>query len=129
MKPNNFVEQFLQSANTGDVEGLLAVLDEDVTWLSDGGGAPGVAQKPIHGAGNVTRFVLNLVRQAPENVTTRPAELNGGPGLIIYVGGRPFTALSFHFAGGRIKGIYAVANPDKLRTIPPLEPTERFKIP
>jgi RNA polymerase sigma-70 factor (ECF subfamily) len=114
------VEQFLQSANTGDVEGLLAVLDEDVTWISDGAGAPGIARKPIHSAGNVARFVLNLVRRAPQNTTTRQAELNGRPGLIIYVDGRPFTALSFTFAGDRIKGIYAVVNPDKLRTIPPL---------
>lgn len=114
------LEQFLQSANTGDVEGLLDVLEQDVTWFSDGGGAPGVAKKPIHGAKIVIRFVLNLVRQAPENTTTRPAELNGRPGYIIYVDGRPFTALSFSFTGDRIKAIYAVANPDKLRSIPPL---------
>lgn len=113
------VEQFLQSANTGDVEGLLEVLDQDVTWFSDGGGAPGIAQKPIRGIENVIRFISNLARQAPENMTVRLAELNGRPGIILDVDGRPFTAFSFGFAGDRIKTIYAVITPQKLQAIPP----------
>jgi RNA polymerase sigma-70 factor (ECF subfamily) len=117
---SHVVEQFLESVNCGDVEGLLAVLDQDTTWVSDGGGAPGIARKPIHGAENVVRFVLNLARQTPEKTEMRPAELNGGPGTIIFVDGRPFTTISFDFAGKRIKSIYAVVNPDKLQAIPPL---------
>jgi RNA polymerase sigma-70 factor (ECF subfamily) len=93
------------------------VLDPEVTWTSDGGGAPGIARKPIHGPELVARFVLNLERLAPESAVTRPVEINGGPGAIIYVDGRPFTVLTFAFEGGRIKNVYAVANPDKLATI------------
>jgi RNA polymerase sigma-70 factor (ECF subfamily) len=115
------VEQFKQTLDTGDVEGLLAVLADNVTWWSDGGGLPGIARKSIHRAEQVTRFVLNLRRLAPENTVVRPAEINGQPGLITYVDGKPFNILSFEVYEGRIVTIRAVVNPEKLSTVPPLE--------
>lgn len=122
LEQSQVVDQFMNSANTGDVQGLLAVLDPDATWYSDGGGLRGVAKKPIQGAENVIRFMFGLARLAPENVTIRPAEINGGPGVIIYVEGQLYTTLSFDFLGDRIKTVYAVVNPDKLRALPPLPP-------
>ncbi len=110
----------MHTLNTGDVEGLMAVLDEDVTVWSDGGGMVGVAKKPIRGAEQVARFTLNLMRMAPENTIIRPMEINGGPGFITYVDGKPFNTLSFDVLGDRIVAIRAVVNPDKLRTLPPL---------
>jgi RNA polymerase sigma-70 factor (ECF subfamily) len=114
------VEQFIHSLDTGDPQGLLAVMGPEVTWWSDGGGLPGIARKPIHGAENVTRFVLNITRRAPDNVINRLVEINGAPGVIIVVDGRPFTTLSFDVTGGQITAVYAVVNPEKLRGIPAL---------
>lgn len=114
-------EQFMRTLSSGDVEGLLSVLDDQATWWSDGGGMAGVARKPIRGAQNVARFALNLRRMAPDNMVTRLVELNGKPGFIIYVDGRPFNTLSFDFDGERIVAIRAVVNPDKLAALPPLE--------
>lgn len=119
-QPAQVVEQFMQTLDTGDVEGLLAVLDDNVTWYSDGGGRPGIARKPIHGADLVARFTLNLRRQAPENTVVRLAQINGEPGLITYVDGRPFNILSFEIYQNRIVAIRAVVNPHKLSTVPPL---------
>jgi RNA polymerase sigma-70 factor (ECF subfamily) len=113
-------EQFMQTLSTGDVEGLLSVLDDKATWWSDGGGMAGVAKKPIRGAQNVARFALNLRRMAPENMVTRLVELNGKPGCIIYIDGQPFNTLSFDIDGERIVAIRAVVNPDKLAALPPL---------
>lgn len=96
----------------------MAVLDEDVTWWSDGGGMHGVAQKPIRGSERVARFALNLARRAPENTVARPVEINSGPGYIVYVDGKPFNTVSFDVLEDRIVAIQAVVNPDKLRTLP-----------
>jgi RNA polymerase sigma-70 factor (ECF subfamily) len=114
------VDRFMHTLNTGDVEGLMAVLDEDVTWWSDGGGMVGVAKKPIRGAEQVARFALNLMRMAPENTIIRPMEINGEPGFITYVDGKPHNTLSFEVVEDRIVAIRTVVNPDKLRTIGPL---------
>jgi RNA polymerase sigma-70 factor (ECF subfamily) len=115
------VDQFMQTLDTGDVEGLLAVLDDNVTWYSDGGGLPGIARKPIHGAEQVARFALNLRRLASEDTVVRPAEINGEPGYITYVEGRPFNTFSFEIYQNRIVAIRAVVNPDKLSTVPSLQ--------
>ena len=45
--------------------------------------------------------------------------VNGAPGLVSYVDGAPDTALALDWAGDRVRGIYIVRNPEKLRAVPP----------
>jgi RNA polymerase sigma-70 factor (ECF subfamily) len=99
------------------MEGMLGVLAEDITLWADGGGkVPGAALRPIHGPDAVARFVADRAQRfAPAERTWRPAQINGQPGLIVYVSGRPLTAMIFHVRDGRIGTIYAVGNPEKLR--------------
>jgi hypothetical protein len=42
--------------------------------------------------------------------------VNGQPGLIAQQDGRTVTVFAFEFAGDRIKHIWAMRNPDKLRS-------------
>ena len=113
-------QRFTDAASAGDMEGMLAVLAEDITLWADGGGkVPGAALRPIHGADAVARFVIGRTTQfATAERTTRPAQINGQPGFVVYASGRPLTALIFHVRDGRIRAIYAVGNPDKLRNVP-----------
>jgi RNA polymerase sigma-70 factor (ECF subfamily) len=116
------VQRFTQAAEAGEMEGLLAVLAEDITLWADGGGqVPGAALKPVRGATSVARFVLGILRGfVPAESTVQPAEINGQPGFIAYVAGRPLAAMIFDIRDGRIQTIYAVGNPDKLRNLPSL---------
>jgi RNA polymerase sigma-70 factor (ECF subfamily) len=113
-------ERFTEASVAGDIDGLLAVLAEDITLWADGGGkAPGAASKPVRGATPVARFVLGIMRRiVPAGTTLRPAEINGQPGFIAYVSGRPLSALILDIRDGRIHTIYAIGNPDKLQTLP-----------
>ena len=74
-----------------------------------------VALEPIHGLESVARFVFGRARSfaSPER-TMRPGQINGQPGFIVYVSGRPLAAMILHIRDGRIRTIYAVGNPDKL---------------
>jgi RNA polymerase sigma-70 factor (ECF subfamily) len=109
------VAQFMEAVYEGDMGGLMNVLDADVVWTSDGGGMRGVARRPIAGADNVARFALGLAASAPPGVLVRPARVNGGPGVLIDIDGRPYAALAFEVAAGRITAVRAVVNPEKLR--------------
>ena len=113
-------ERFTAASVAGDLDGLLALLAEDITLWADGGGkTPGAALKPVRGATPVARFVLGIMsRFVPAETTVRPAELNGQPGFIAYLAGRPLSALIFDIRDGRIHTIYAIGNPDKLQTLP-----------
>jgi RNA polymerase sigma-70 factor (ECF subfamily) len=112
-------ERFTEALIAGNLDGMLAVLAEDITLWADGGGkVPGAALRPVHGADAVARFIAGqAARFASSDRTTRPAEINGQPGFVVYASGRPLTALIFHVRGGRIQAIYAVGNPDKLRSV------------
>jgi RNA polymerase sigma-70 factor (ECF subfamily) len=114
------VQRFTDATFAGDMDGLLAVLAEDITLWADGGGkVPGAALQPVHGASSVARFALGIMgRVVPPNSVVRPVEINGQPGFIAYVSGRPLAALIFDVRGGRIHTIHAIGNPDKLRTLP-----------
>jgi RNA polymerase sigma-70 factor, ECF subfamily len=114
------VERFTAAALAGDMEGLVALLAEDITLWGDGGGkVPGAARKPVHGAASVARAALGFrTRIVSKEIIVRPTEINGQPGFVAYVSGHPFSALIFDIREGRIQTIYAIGNPDKLRSLP-----------
>jgi RNA polymerase sigma-70 factor (ECF subfamily) len=112
---------FLEACFGGDMEGLLALLSEDVTLWSDGGGKTRAALNPIHGADKVARFLFGILRKAPPGFVARRASINGRPGLIGYFeDGRPQSVVTFDVAEGSIRAIRLVVNPEKLRAGPPL---------
>jgi hypothetical protein len=61
----HLMEGFLQASLSGDLEALLALLSEDVTLYSDGGGKTRAALRPIYGADNVARFLTATTAQRP----------------------------------------------------------------
>ena len=111
------VDAFVAAARNGDFEALLEVLDPDVILRVDGGpnGPRAFARSPIIGAEAVANAAKGF-----RDVSGRaePVIVNGAPGLVVR-----FPALSvlgaFTVANGRIVEIYFIADPDKLRGLPP----------
>lgn len=109
--------EFLRTCTSGDLDGLVALLAEDITLWSDGGGKVLAARKPVRGADKVARFLLGLVAKAPGVLTVRQTEVNGQPGFITALDGQLANVLTLDIAGDRIRGIHIVVNPDKLRGV------------
>ena len=116
------LQRFNTAANAGDVDGIVAVLAEDITLWTDGGGrARGATLAPVHGAENVARFVADVLRRhVPAERTVRLTRINGQPGFLVYVGGRAHAAVIFEVREARIQAIYSISNPDKLQSLPDL---------
>jgi RNA polymerase sigma-70 factor, ECF subfamily len=122
----HLMEGFLQASLSGDLEALLALLSEDVTLYSDGGGKTRAALRPIYSADNVARFLTGILRNVPPGFAVRRTRVNGRPGLVGYFGdGTPHSVVSLEVADGSIRAIRLVVNPEKLGNVPPLERTER----
>ena len=66
------------------------------------------------GADRVCRFVLNLGRRLPRQVSVEPCWVNGAPGIAVRINGVPAFIQAFEVDGGRISRITIVSNPDKL---------------
>jgi RNA polymerase sigma-70 factor (ECF subfamily) len=115
--------RFLEACTSGDMEGLVSLLSEDVTLWSDGGGKVAAAPYPIHGPERVARFLLGVLRTVPPGFSAHPTRINGGSGVAGYVNGQPTGVVALDVAEGHIRGVRIVVNPDKLRTIPPSSPS------
>ena len=121
IKQSDLFERFLSAIRTGEMEGLVALLAEDVELHSDGGGKAIAVPNVVQGAPNVARGILGSLRKlVPENLVRRLALVNGEPGLVNYLDGKPHSVLTIQIAADRIQTIYIVTNPEKLSNVPDL---------
>jgi RNA polymerase sigma-70 factor (ECF subfamily) len=110
------VRRFRQACLTGNVEELMAVLHDDAELVSDGGGKAAAATRPVLGADRITKFLLGYARKAHVSESDfQLVTINGAPGLLLRHPVAGIGTYSFDFADGRIRAIYVVRNPDKLR--------------
>ncbi|MFI5571514.1 RNA polymerase sigma-70 factor [Streptomyces sp. NPDC051740] len=108
------LDAFRRAVETGDLQGLLDVLAPDVVLLGDGGGVRQAVLKPVVGADKVARLLRGGLGRLTAEVSLRPAEVNGRPALIVGLDGVLDTVLAVRVDDGRITGLYAVRNPEKL---------------
>ena len=109
-------ERFLAAAQQGDLAGLEALLAHDVVLTGDGGGKVPALSRSLQGRNRVARMLLSWrpVISRPD-VTLRPTEVNGGPGVMILDDQQRLMGVwSLEFAGAEIRGISSVVDPDKL---------------
>src|SRR5881628_1084718 len=108
------LERFHQAAGSGDMDRLLALLSSDVVMHTDGGGKAPALPLPIYGADKVARAsVYGLRKLMSLNVLQRIVQVNGEPGIVSYLDGRPQSVFTVEARGGRIQAIYIVTNPVK----------------
>jgi len=108
------LERFLAAAVEGDVQGLERLLSAEASAWADGGGKTTAARRPVLGRERVARYLVGLVRTAPEGAQLAILEVNGDPALVVRVGDALFGVLVPEFAGERVHALRFVLNPDKL---------------
>jgi RNA polymerase sigma-70 factor (ECF subfamily) len=109
------VRDFKKAWEATDIGALIALLDPGATVVADGGGLATAALRPIEGVEQIAHFLADIVGRAPGNATFLERTVNGQPGLVAQQDGVTVTVFAFHIAGDRIKHIWAVRNPEKLR--------------
>jgi RNA polymerase sigma-70 factor (ECF subfamily) len=110
------VQQFRHACVTGNIEELMAVLHADATLVADGGGKALAATSPVLGADRIAQFVIDIVGKTRwSGSDPRIVTINAAPGLLLRHPIFGNGTYSFDIADGRIRAIYVVRNPDKLR--------------
>jgi RNA polymerase sigma-70 factor (TIGR02957 family) len=109
--------RFFAAVDHGDVAGLEALLAADVELTGDGGGKVPTLARSVRGRDRVARTLITWLRRiehAP-GVSLRPVEVNGGPGaLVLDAQERLIGVWALDIAGGQIRSISSIVNPDKL---------------
>ena len=106
--------QFLQATTSGDIDGLLRLLRDDVVFVADSGGKAPASRRPVHGRDNVARGMVGFLRLVPAGLQARIATINGQSAIVGYVDGRPYGVMFLEIVEERVGRVYTVLNPDKL---------------
>jgi RNA polymerase sigma factor (sigma-70 family) len=109
------VRAFRQAWEAKDINALIGLLDPGATATADGGGLAVTFLRPIEGGDQIARAWIEIANRAPGNMTLLERTVNGQPGLVAQQDGVTVTVFAFEVEGDRIKRIWAVRNPDKLR--------------
>ncbi|MFD5624942.1 MULTISPECIES: RNA polymerase sigma factor SigJ [unclassified Streptomyces] len=108
------VRSFKQAWEAKDINALIGLLAPDATATGDGGGLVPAALHPVEGAEPVAHFFAGRMDAVPE-MTLLESTVNGRPGLVAQLDGVSVSVLAFDVEDNRVRRIWAVLNPDKLR--------------
>ncbi|MCB5174560.1 sigma-70 family RNA polymerase sigma factor [Microvirga lenta] len=113
------VEAFFAASRSGDLQGLQALLAENVVAYTDGGGIKNAALNPLLGIRRVAGLLVGVARKTG---FVKPPVLyrgliNGLPGFATLEAGDTLQTTALQIEGGRITAIYVVRNPEKLRHV------------
>jgi RNA polymerase sigma-70 factor (ECF subfamily) len=109
------VRAFKAAWEAKDIDALIGLLDPDATAIADGGGLATTFLRPIEGGEQIARAWIELANRAPSNVAFLERTVNGQPGLVAQQDGVTVTVFAFDIAGDRVKHIWVMRNPEKLR--------------
>ncbi|MBV9795232.1 MAG: RNA polymerase sigma factor SigJ [Actinobacteria bacterium] len=109
------IRAFRSAWEAKDIEALVGLLDPEAVATADGGGLAVTFTDPIHGAGQIARAWIEIANRRPAGLTLTERTVNGQPGLVAQQDGVTVTVFAFDVAGDRIRHIWVVRNPEKLR--------------
>jgi RNA polymerase sigma factor (sigma-70 family) len=110
------VRAFKAAWETKDMDALIGLLDPDATAVADSGGLSVAFLLPIEGGEQIARAWVEIANRATGTMTFLERTVNGQPGLVAEQDGVIVTVFAFEVAGDRIKRIWTVRNPEKLRS-------------
>lgn len=115
------LQRFIDAIQTADKEAMMGLFAEDATWTADGGGKVPATSKTLTGGARVAKLMYMLARnvllKSGQKKEFRFATINGKTGIVAFLDGRLFWALSLETDGTQILAGYNVINPDKLAGI------------
>jgi RNA polymerase sigma factor (sigma-70 family) len=109
------VREFKRAWEAKDINALIGLLDPDATAVADSGGLVLAFLDPIEGAEQIVRAWVAIADRALSNLTLLERTVNGQPGLVALEDGVIITVFAFDLVDDRIKHIWAMRNPEKLR--------------
>ncbi|MER5433500.1 RNA polymerase sigma factor SigJ [Streptomyces sp. NPDC002588] len=112
-------ERFLAAALGGDLDALLRLLAPEVTLWGDGGGKGAGGLRPLQGRDKVARLLAAVAPRSGRGLQVAYRRVNGDPSALLFAGDTLYAVLVLDLTpdGDQVRGIYAVANPDKLSHI------------
>ena len=113
----DLARRFFAAVSAGNVAEVMQLCADDAVVYGDGGGKAPQWSKPIAGRERVAQLLAGVgARVGDFGGRLIPREINGQPGaMIVDDQQRLISVLSLDIAGGVVRAVRSVINPDKLR--------------
>ncbi|MFI8786091.1 RNA polymerase sigma factor SigJ [Streptomyces sp. NPDC055105] len=108
------VKHVKEAWETKDIAALVGLLDPAAVMTADGGGMVGTVLRPVEGGARIAQYMVAIADKAP-GLELLERSVNGAPGLVAQRAGVVMTVASFDVSDRRVKRIWAIRNPEKLR--------------
>ncbi|MEU3980649.1 RNA polymerase sigma factor SigJ [Streptomyces sp. NPDC026672] len=112
----DIVRRFRTAWEARDINALISLLDPDATATADGGGLAVTHLHPIVGGERIAHAYAEIARVSGDRTTFLERTVNGLPGLVAQQDGDIVTVFAFEIVDDRIRHVWAVRNPKKLRS-------------
>jgi RNA polymerase sigma factor (sigma-70 family) len=110
----DIVRDFKHAWEAKDIDALIGLLDPDAMAIADGGGLASAVARPVEGGEQIAHGCVDFASRAP-GLKILERTVNGQPGLVAQQDGVTVAVVAFDIVGDRIKHIWVVLNPEKLR--------------
>ncbi|MGI5436228.1 hypothetical protein ACQEV4_01610 [Streptomyces shenzhenensis] len=107
------VRELKRAWESHDIDALVGLLDPAATAVGDGGDLVSTLRRTLRGSEEIARHLVHLTGRG---TTLLERTVNGQPGLVGRQGGAIVTVYSFDVSGDRIRHLWAMRNPEKLRS-------------
>jgi len=114
-RQTGIIRAFKAAWEAKDINALISLLDPDATATADGGGLALTFLSPIEGSEQIARAWIEIANRAAGTMRFLECTVNGQPGLVAQQDGVTVTVFAFDVADDRIKHIWVIRNPEKLR--------------
>lgn len=111
------MQRFAKALAAQDLDALRELLSDDIIAYSDGGGRVRAAIIPLVGFDKVTTVFLHLMKRGKIPTEARTQWVNGRRARVSYTEDGLDSVTTIEVAGGKIRRIYTIRNPDKLAYI------------
>jgi RNA polymerase sigma-70 factor (ECF subfamily) len=109
------VDAFFAAARAGDFDRLVSILDPAVVLRADFGERR--AATPAEYRGPEAVAALAMTGSRLPNTDLVPVVVNGFAGVVVTVGGRPFSLMAFTVAGGKIVEVDAIVDATRIARV------------
>lgn len=113
----DLIRKFAAASGAGDEAAMLSIFAPDMMSVADGGGVITAARKISYGGQKIANLYAVQSRRLPEPTESFLVYVNGEPGMLRLLDGKPYVLNTFEIENGRITAMYSVMNPSKLRAL------------
>ena len=120
---DQLAQRFFAAVQKGDLDGLEALLANDVVLHGDGGGKVPALTRPLQGRRRVANTLLAWASRGFRiaGMALREVDVNGQPGALVTDGdGKLLGVMALEIADGQVHAVTSIVNPDKLGHIGPV---------